>query len=138
MAADESYNLHSKSEMYNLEIYRAFLRFQDAIDFNEYKIDLNDCDDYARLYSVFLRNWYINKVKKEKGFFNLPAYNIPVGEVLYIVDKKSPNDFTTGHAVNIVVYTDNNELKYFFIEPQTGDEKKLSEDELKSIYSITF
>lgn len=101
-----------------------------------------DCDDFSRFFALFSQTFYTRVV------INKGMEGIAIGEVHYL--KKSPpllNLTIAGkvlevpffeyskHAINCVVLDD---LSILFIEPQSGQEIQLSDEELKSIYYVRF
>lgn len=82
-----------------------------------------DCDkfssyyaSYAQLYS-FGQRWTQNK-------------GLAIGEVFYYKN----GDLERGHAINVIV----TDKKVIYIEPQTGEQIKLTQEELNSIFFVRF
>jgi hypothetical protein len=80
-----------------------------------------DCDDFARLFCALLQLAHFrNKRTNEEG--------VAVGEIHYMQDTGG------GHAI-VCAFTDEGRI---FIEPQTGLEMKLSNNEIASIFLARF
>lgn len=80
-----------------------------------------DCDDFARLFCALLQlAHYKNAGSNTEG--------VAVGEVHYIRESGS------GHAI-VCAYTD---VGRIFIEPQTGQQIYLSNEEVASIFFVRF
>lgn len=100
-----------------------------------------DCDDFSRKFSVWAQEFYTKTV------MNKNMESIAVCELFYM-KKIQPLNLRIGdiivelpwmrcarHAINCIVLDD---LSLMFIEPQSGQEVTLSDDEIKSIYFCRF
>lgn len=80
-----------------------------------------DCDNFSSTYYTFTQICHANAGRNEQG--------ISVGEFFYKIGGNG-----TGHAINIAV----TEKGVIFIEPQTGKEVGLSEEEMLSCPLVRF
>ena len=100
-----------------------------------------DCDDFSKKFSVYAQEFYTKTV------MNKNMESIAVCEIFYM-KKIRPLNLRIGntivelpgyvrsrHAINCIVLDD---LSLMFIEPQSGEEVSLSNDEIKSIYFCKF
>ncbi len=85
-----------------------------------YKLDQNDCDDFA-LAGMFVARREYYYTKKETR-----PVSILFGEFHYITRANDP------HAINCFIYKKNNELLLGFFEPQLGRIISLTESEISS------
>lgn len=81
-----------------------------------------DCDKFAKLVAAF------------GAVCNLRTSGHKGGLALGVFYYRSPAGY---HAINVAVVPDDDDLDLVFIEPQTGQELRLSEEELASCYRIT-
>jgi hypothetical protein len=103
-----------------------------------------DCDDFSKQLSFWSQLFYIKTV------FNKSMESIAISEIHYLkksragsiklklpveVDIPIPIYVFEKHAINAFVLDD---LTVIFIEPQTGQQEILSEEEIKSIYFCRF
>ncbi len=87
-----------------------------------------DCDNYAEAFRVFLQ---IIHSKSQKGKEdNSKKQAVAIGVIWYERDGRG------GHAINIVVSKNEDELIVKFIEPQTGEELDLTDAEKESIFFL--
>jgi len=104
------------------EAFKVFLRQLDALG---YKVDKNDCDNFAvHCYSFALLLHNRDPKAYQKGF--------AMGMYHYTTDKG------TGHAINIFVTVDpdTNTYEVAFYEPQTQSIVRLSEQEKASCRTL--
>ncbi len=103
--------------------------------------DKFDCDDFSRFFSSYAHAFYmrvvINKTmesmavaeihyQQKSSVLNMTIANKPLNVPWYIYEK---------HAINCIVLDD---MSLMFIEPQSGLEVRLTDEELKSIYFAKF
>lgn len=81
-----------------------------------YKLESFDCDNYS------LGGQDVASVINATG-----KHQLAIGVFYYVKD-----DSARGHAINIFLYKDGNEVKSGFFEPQTGKVIRLSEREIES------
>jgi len=85
-----------------------------------------DCDNYAEAFRVYLQ---ILHTKNSKNV--VQKQSVAFGVIWYTQDKGG------GHAINIFITKDENDLTYVkFLEPQTGEIVHLSQKEKDSIFFI--
>ena len=82
----------------------------------------HDCDNFSTAYRMYLQA--LHSIQPGKS-----GESIAVAEIWYM------RDIGGGHAINLVIVDDYQPL---FIEPQTGDEVKLSNKEKLSIWFVRF
>ena len=95
-----------------------------------------DCDNFAAAYKLYMSGVHASANKKNRN----SAEGVAVGEVFYIT-KKDPATGQSGggHAINVALIPDNEgRYRKMFIEPQSGEEIKLTPAELKSIWYVKF
>jgi hypothetical protein len=80
-----------------------------------------DCDNFASTYYVFSQMCHVKSGRKEEG--------IAIGELFYYNESMK-----SGHAINMAV----TEKGLMTIEPQNGQETKLSSSEKLSCWMIRF
>jgi hypothetical protein len=80
-----------------------------------------DCDNFSSTYYVFAQMCH---AKSSKTF----TQGIAVGELFYLKENSG------GHAINIAI----TEKGVTIIEPQTGNEIKMTDAEKKSVWMIRF
>ena len=89
-----------------------------------------DCDNKAFAYFV-CANISHAKTMEARERASMETYEgIAVGVMFYLIDGKK----TSGHAIN-VVYTNG---KLIYIEPQNGEQLKLTKKEIDSCWYVTF
>ena len=82
-----------------------------------------DCDDFARLFCALIMLAHFQGQGSA-------AEGVAVGEIHYF-QKADP---TKGHAI-VCAYTDAGRI---FIEPQTGEELKLTNEEIRTVFFARF
>ena len=108
------------------EISINFEKFIDRMGMRKYSPDRNDCDDYARAFTLFCKVEY-KRYNRDKKFS--PA----VGEFYYVKDFSKTNN--RAHAINFIVELDDvGNLKLSFYDPQLMKKVKLTEDEIRSCF----
>lgn len=130
---DNNYWLPSRKFVENklLPIYRSYIDTHKIVYSNKF-----DCDDFSRLFCVFSQSLYINLL------INKSMEAISVAEVHFIKDvsiltliMNSNWTVDSNHAINMVLLDD---LTIMYIEPQTGNEIKLTDKEKASIFFCKF
>jgi|TARA_R100000963_G_C4595185_1_gene70924 hypothetical protein len=87
-----------------------------------------DCDNYAEAFRVFLQ---IVHSKAQKGKTdNSRKQAVAVGVIWYERDGRG------GHAINLIVTKDGENLVVKFVEPQDGNIIELSQTERESIFFV--
>lgn len=123
VAADANYSLVAEKWIRGAASYE-FEKFLFKVDMADYKSNINDCDDFARAFTVFSK-FYFRKSLKDKSNLNPCA----VGEFYYNKAGMGP------HAINFVVALDENKKpKLLFFEPQTREFISLTKEEKKSCF----
>ena len=79
-----------------------------------------DCDNFSSFYYSFAQACHTKSNRKEQG--------IAVGEMFY------RQNGTGGHAINVAI----TEKGVIYIEPQTGQQIKLTDVEKQSCWSVRF
>jgi hypothetical protein len=107
-------------EWFKQEIMPGFQNFLSKNGINSYSELRNDCDDFARAFSFYVRVKF-----RTMGYMkSTPA----VGDFYY-------SDFDTGHAINVGVFFDKSGNKVVrFIEPQFPPRFVNVDDEVKKFY----
>lgn len=123
MVSDNTYSLASIIWIRDTISYE-YQNFLKMIGMSYYETDSNDCDDFARAFTLFCKKEFRNVSKINKG-------NIAVGE-FYYKQKKGIN-----HAINfIIVLNEKKEKELLFYEPQIKQFIKLSKEEIESCFFI--
>lgn len=133
--SDNTYWLPSRDYV-SIRLLPNFIR----INTTKYSIKF-DCDDFSEKFSIWTQEFYTKTV------MNKNMESIAVCEIFYM-KKIRPLNLRIGdtivelpwpvgsrHAINCIVLDD---LSLMFIEPQSGEEVTLSDDEIKSIYFCRF
>ena len=120
IAADPEYSLVSEKWIRDAATFN-FTKFLDKLDMLEYNSNVNDCDDFARAFTLFSK-FYFRKSLKNKNM-----NSCAVGEFYYLRTNGSY------HAINFMIVLDENRnRKILFYEPQTGNFVNLTKDEIGS------
>lgn len=118
--ADNEYNIPKKEWI--LTTYKnGFFKFLEYLEVHKYKASW-DCDDFSRMYAAYGQILHARTTKKK-------FEGIAIGEIWYKIDN------TENHAINIAILENKDVI---FIEPQSGEELKLSKTKKSSIYFIRF
>ena len=88
-----------------------------------------DCDNFAESFKVFSDGFFAANVESEAE-----AYGI--GMIHYVANSKSENGKKGGHAINIALTIENNQIIPLFIYPQNGMILTLTPEEYNSIWMI--
>jgi hypothetical protein len=87
-----------------------------------------DCDNYAEAFRVFLQ---IVHTKAQKGKAdNYRKQAVAIGVIWY------EKDGWGGHAINLIVTKEEENLVVKFVEPQNGKVMELTQTELESIFFV--
>lgn len=126
LMADDAYLLPSRAWITTV-FAPAWARTKLLLGTTEYRVDSNDCDDYARLcagYAQLLNN----RTLREYGGSEA---SLAFGEFWYA-------SATLGsHAINAFLYRDDaKRIQFGFFEPQTGEILALSPAEVGSCYLL--
>lgn len=97
----------------------------------QYKEEIEDCDDFARLYATISQHTF-------RLQFQQHTYPILVGEFHYVPMKEHPGDPEQPHAICMVGLWYNNMACFQFVEPQSGTPIRLTKKEIESCYYVRF
>ena len=119
VAADDVYSLASINWIRDTISYE-YNKFLSLIGMARYETDSNDCDDFARAFTLFCKKEFRNSLKDKK-------HSIAVGEFYYIQKNGK------AHAINfMIVLNEKREKELLFYEPQMKQFIKLSDEEIQS------
>lgn len=88
-----------------------------------------DCDSYAMLKASIGQTLFPVQTFND----NKKAQNVAVGEYWYIIEKTG-----TGHAINVVIVSENGKLQAKFVDIYTGKWMQLTDKEKTSAFFIRF
>jgi hypothetical protein len=117
VVSDVEYNLPSKEWVLN-EFSKSLSSCLNFLGADTYKLENNDCDDFARLAACLAQILHHRTSPEIKT-------GLAIGEFWYRFDTGG------GHAINFIIYLDTTP-KIMFYEPQTQKEVFLSETEKQS------
>ncbi len=133
IVCDNDYWLPSRKFVENklLPIYRSYIDTHKIVYSNKF-----DCDDFSRYFCVFSQQLYINLVIN-KNMQAIAVADIHFVREMSILALVMNTTWTADakHAINMILLDD---LTVMFIEPQTGNEIKLTDKEKASIYFCKF
>lgn len=123
---DTFYNLMKWSFIHDFcyPCFRKWLKTHDIVKWTK----SFDCDNYAesmRVYVQIIHSNYARKVRERQSH-----WSSAFGVIWYRRKKLG------GHAINILLTVSGNEYRIIYIEPQTGEEIKLTQEEIDSINFI--
>jgi hypothetical protein len=117
--ADAEYSLCSERWIRD-SINLKFDGFLHKMDMTKYAVNANDCDDFARAFTVFIKFEFKRAVDN-------PTSSVSVGEFYYVRKVGGP------HAINFIIALDENKNKVLlFYEPQLKSFLKLTKEEISS------
>ncbi len=120
--ADETYSLPDKTWLFG-DFAAALKNFQFKFGVMGYRPSNNDCDNFAKI-AVCFADILHSYSKIDTG--------IAIGEFWYVQDSGG------AHAILVAIVMEDGKLKLKFMEPQTGEELKLSDKEIESCTLIKF
>ena len=106
------------------DFYSYYKKVLEALQIPDWREDF-DCDDFAMLFKIVSSALHRHAKKVHKDKPESPA----VGLMWYTTRKG------TGHAINVCI---GEGYKIFFLEPQTGEELCLTDQEKRSCYFVLF
>jgi len=121
LTADKCYNLSSMKWLRDVESEK-FYDFLNYSGMLRYKLEINDCDDFARAFTFFCKREYRLSNRNIRC-------SIAVGEFYYITEKNK------NHAVNfVIVLNSNRDKELLFYDPQLMKFVDLTVKERSSCY----
>lgn len=88
-----------------------------------------DCDNFAESFKVFSGGFFAANVESQ-------AEAYAVGVIHYVANSRNEDGRKGGHAINIALTIENNQIIPLFIEPQNGMILTLTPEEYNSIWMI--
>lgn len=124
--SDETYLLPAKAWV-SSTFSSTWSAVKTALGIGEYIVDARDCDDFALICAAYARILH-GRTVREQG---LSESGFAFGE-FWFVSLQGP------HALNVFLSYVDDKLGAYFFEPQTGEIKQLTFDEIKSAILVRF
>lgn len=115
LIADSAYALPSYNWVED-QFSTAWKRLREFMAIDEYKDEMNDCDDFARMCAAFAQSLHSRTLKSSKAL-NRRACALAFGEFWYF-----DSSLHGYHAINAFLYRDemNGIVRLGYYEPQTA------------------